>query len=149
MANQKKFSEAIAIVENIGAASLTANTYNSTTWVDMKEFQRFAGVLVGGLTAATGTMVFSLVQATTTTGTSSKAIANCTAVITDDTFDDKQIIINGSAADLDLANGFRFVGLQIVTAVAATIAGAVLLGVYPYDGPASDSDHADVAQIIN
>jgi hypothetical protein len=149
MANQKKFSEIVAVLERIAPASLTAATYNSTTWVEIDDFQKFAGVYMGGAVAAGGTMDFSLVQATDTAGTGSKAISNCTATQLGASDDDEDIIINCTAADLDLANGFRFVGLEITTATAATIAGAYLLGVYPYNGPASDNDNASVTQIVN
>jgi len=148
MASQTKPSEICAILETIGAASLTAGTYNSTTWVEASDFQQYLGVFVGGLTAATGTLVFSLVQATDTAGTASKAISAATATITDDTFDDKQIMINLKTTDLDLANGFRFVGLQAVTATAATLGGAILMGFNPYHGPASDFNAA-VLQVVN
>ena len=149
MANQKKGSEIIAVLENIPAQDLTTATYNSTTWVKADKFQRYMGVFNGGALAASAVLDFSLVQATTSTGTSSKAIANCTATQLGAADDNKQIIINCTVADLDLANSFDFIGLEITTVATAALGAAILYGLYPFDGPASDNDHADVDEIVN
>ena len=149
MANQKKGSEILAVLENIPSQDLTTATYNSTTWVKADKFQRYMGVYNGGALAASAVLDFSLVQATSSAGAGSKAIANCTATQLGATDDNKQIIINCTVADLDNANGFDFIGLEITTVATAALGAAILYGLYPFDGPASDSDHADVIQIVN
>jgi len=150
MANQKKFSEMVAVVSVIDPDAYTAATYTGD-WVEVDDFQKYAALCTVGEMQATSTVDFSIVQATDSSGTGAKAITNCAAtqLTAAGTDSDKQVVINMTVDDLDIANGFRFVAPRAVVATAASDAAAMLVGVYPYNGPASDNDLASVDEIVN
>ena len=145
----QKPSEMAAIAATIDPASLTANTYVSD-WVDMSKFEQVLAVILLGAIATNGTFDAKLRQAVNGSGGSAKditgkALTQLTEVGTDS---NKQALIQCRQDELDVAGGFSFVALSITTATAATIAGAVLLGLNPTYGPASGYDLASVDEIV-
>ena len=60
----------------------------------------------------------------------------------------KQALINVKPEELDTVNGFGFVRLSITVGVAASLAGAQVLGVNPRYATADAFNQAAVAQII-
>lgn len=142
-----KPSERAAIVATIDPASLTANTYVSD-WVDASNFDNLMAVILLGAIAANGTFNAKLIQSKVSAGTSpaditGKAVTELTKAGSDD---NKQVIINLRGDEL--TEGYRYVALSVTTAVAASLAGAAILGFNPNYGPASDYDLASVDEIV-
>lgn len=105
----------------------------------------FAGTL-----GSSATLDAKLIQATDPSGTSSKdttgkSITQLTQAGTDS---DKQAVINCGGDDLDAANNFTHVALLLTVGTATSYAGAVLLGLDPRAGAASDNDLSSVDEIV-
>ncbi len=144
-----KGSEAVAIGGVIdpdanGAGALTSN------YIDAGKFHSMMAIIMVGTMATNSVVDAKLVQATDSSGTgvkdiTGKAITQLTAAGSDS---DKQAIINVLAEEVDVRNGFSFVAIVMTTAAASSDSSAVLLGVNPRHGPASDFDLASVDEIV-
>ncbi len=148
-------SEVAAVLGTIDPDAYAAGAQNSD-WVDLGLFDQVMAVVMVGTIGAGSTVDAKLTQATTSGGAgekdiTGKAITQLTNASPDDS--DKQAVINCRAEELDVANDFRFVRLVQTggTGSPATSVdhGAVLLGFGARYGPASDSDLASVAEIVN
>ncbi len=144
-----KGSQAVAVGGVIdpdanGAGALTSD------YMDAGKFQSLMAIIMMGTMATNSVVDAKLVQATDSSGTgvkdiTGKAITQFTAAGTDS---DKQAIINVLAEELDVAGGFSFVAIIMTVATAASDSAAVLLGMNPRHGPASDFDLASVDEIV-
>jgi hypothetical protein len=103
--------------------------------------------LVGAI-ATNGTCDIAISQATDGSGTGAKDVVAATQLTQAGTDSNKQVVLQCRADQLDLAGGFRYIAVEVVTAVAATIAGAALIGFNPAYGPASGYDVASVDEIV-
>jgi hypothetical protein len=65
------------------------------------------------------------------------------------TDDNKQVMINLRPEQLDVTNGFRWVRLSVTVGTAASLINALLLGVHPRNGLASESNQAGVKQLVS
>ena len=142
-------SERAAVVGVIDPDANAAGALTSD-YVSMGTFHSAMGVVLVGTMGASGTIDAKLVQATDSSGTgvkdiTGKAITQLTQAGTDS---DKQAIINVRAEELDVANGFNHVAIVLTTAAATSDSAAVLLGLDPRVGPASDNDLASVDEIV-
>lgn len=142
-------SDAVAILGNIDPDAYSASTV-TTGWVSAKGFDAFMAIIQAGDLGASATVDAKIEQATDGSGTgakdvSGKAITQLTKAGTDD---NKQAIINLRSEELDVSNGFDFIRLSMTVETAACDAGAVLLGLTPRYGPASDNDVATVDEIV-
>ena len=143
-------SERAAIVATIDPDAYTAAAYSSD-YVDMAKFESIMAVALVGTLGASATAAFKLQQATDSSGTgvkdiTGKAITTITQASPDGS--DGQAIINCRAEDLDMDNSFRYVKAVLTIATATSDAGAVIIGLNPKNGPASDNDLASVAEIV-
>ena len=147
-------SEIAAVLATIDPDAYAAGAQNSD-WVDMGLFDQVKAIVMAGTIGTGSTLDAKLTQATSSAGAgekdiTGKAITQLTQAGSDS---DKQAIINCRAEELDVANDFRFVRLVQTggTGSPATSVdhGAVLLGFGARYGPASDSDLASVAEIVN
>lgn len=141
-------SERIAVVGTVDPQTV-ANTEKLTDAVDMSKWQQVMFVLMLG-DMASETIDFKLQESATSGGTytdiTGKAATQLAAHATNN--DNKQIIINLKAQELGA--GKQFVKGRVITGGATGGPAAVLaLGVAPRHGPASDSDLADVVQIVS
>lgn len=142
-------SERAAVVGVIDPDANTAATY-LTEWVPAKNFSKFLAVIMAGDLGASATIDAKIRQATDSSGTgakdvSGKAITQLTKAGSDD---NKQALINFSAADLDINNDFTHVALSMTVGTATSDSGAALLGFDPRFGPASDNDTTTVDEIV-
>lgn len=142
-------SERVAVGGVIDPDANAAGALTSD-YVSLAEFHSCMGIVMVGTMGSTGTIDAKLVQATDSAGTgvkdiTGKAITQLTEAGTDD---DKQAVINCRAEELDVDNGFDHVALVLTTAAATSDSAAVLLGLDPRHGPASDSDLASVDEIV-
>lgn len=142
-------SEMAAIVGAIDPDAYTAATYE-TGWIDMSNFQTVMAVVMAGALGTSATLDAKLEQASDGSGTGAKDItgAAITQLTQAGSDSDKQAVIECWAEDLDLANGFTHVRLSMTVATATSDCGAVVLGMNPRYGPASDYDAATVDEIV-
>lgn len=144
-----KGTEQCAIVGVIDPDVTTASTV-VTDYADAGLFEALVGVVLAGTLGSSATVDAKLVQATDSSGTGAKditgkAITQLTEAGTDS---DKQALINVRAEELDVANSFTHVALSVTVGTATSDLGAVLLGLNPRMGPASDNDLASVDEIV-
>lgn len=144
-----KPSEMVAVVANIDPDAYAASTVTSG-WVSLRDFGAVMAIIQAGTLGASATLDAKLEQATDTSGTSAKditgkAITQLTQAGTDS---DKQSLINCRADELDVENGFDCVRVSLTVGTATSDAGAVLLGVNPARGHASDFDATTVDEIV-
>lgn len=120
-----QFVESVLLADAIVPASTSVQVNGS--YVQAKGAAGVAVFHVGAI-AAGGTLTFQIRQAKDSTGTGVKALKAATAFA--DTDDNKHVIIRFRAEELDVQNGFDYVRIECVAAVAASVIAAEL---YLYD----------------
>ncbi len=100
---------------------------SSSTYIDVSEYGRFAFLVMCGATDDTA-ITGQVVQATAAAGTGSKSItgAALTGTVLAGTNDNKWSIIEVETRRLDIANSFRYVGLDLAATGGSASAMAVL-----------------------
>jgi len=144
-------SEQAAVVATIDPDVLPAATYTSD-YVEAALFANFIATIMAGTLGASATVDAKLVQATDSGGTgkkdiTGKAITQLTQASPDDS--DKQAIINLKPEELDVNNDFTHFALELTVATATSDGGAIIQGLDPRFGPASDNNLASVAEVVN
>lgn len=138
MGPNQKLSDGLAILGVIDAISTTTTV--SSGWVSMQNFERLLAVIDVGVFGASATVNALLNQATTSGGAGSKAITGkAITQLVAATGNSQQAMINCADQELDLANGFGFVQLQITVATAASVVAGILLGGVPDFEPPVDA----------
>ncbi len=140
-------SERAAVLATINPidAQTTARTSN---WTSLKQFDRAMAIVLAG--NITGTIDAKLQQATDSSGTGAKDIANKAVNTFAATDDNEQAVINVRGSELDLDNGFDHIALVVTpTGGTANVISGILLGFDPRFGPASDNDATTVNDIAN
>lgn len=150
MNSNTKPSDFICVAGAIDPQSNAAAATKTSDYVDMAQFNSMLAVLNVGAITSTGKVDAKLVQAKDSSGTdkkdiSGKAITQLTEAGTDS---NKQIEINLFAEELDTANGFRYVALEVTNTTAAALVSAVILGAAGRYDPASDSNVSSVDEIV-
>ena len=142
-------SQLAAVVGAIDPDALAAATY-TTGWISMSDFQSIMAVVMVGTLGASATVDAKLEQATDASGTGAKDVAgsDITQLTEAGSDDDKQVVIECNAEDLDIALDFTHVRLSVTIGAATSDAGAVVLGMSPRYAPASDNDTATVSEIV-
>lgn len=143
-------SDRAAVVGVIDPDATAAGTV-TTGWIDASDFERFMAIVFAGTLGTNATVDAKLQQATDGSGTGVKDITNkAITQLTQDGTDesDKQAVINLTAEELDVANGFTHFRLSVTIGTATSDAGGVVLGMDARYGPASDNDAASVAEIV-
>jgi hypothetical protein len=144
-------SEKFAIVATIDPDAYAASTsaYGSD-WVNTEYFHEYLAVVHVGTLATSATVDAAVVQASSATGASSKAITgkSITQLTEGGTDSDKQALINIRTDELDVANGFSFIRLEMTVGTASADSGGVIWGTEPRFGPANDNDLASVDEIV-
>lgn len=150
MNTNMKPSEVAGILARLDPVSQAAATV-TTGWVAVKDWHRLMAILMVGALGASATVDAKIQQASDGAGTGAKdlsptkAITQLTQAGTDS---NKQVIINVAPHDLDLDGGFTHVRLSVTVAVAACLISALVVGVAPRSGPASDGDASTVDEIV-
>lgn len=120
-----------------------------TGWISMSDFQCIMAIVMAGTLGTAATLDAKLEQAQDASGTGAKDVAGSDITqLVKASDDDKQAIIECWAEDLDLANDFTHVRLSMTVGAATSDCGAVVMGLNPRYGPASDYDLASVAEIV-
>jgi hypothetical protein len=144
-----KGSELFAVLATIDPASLAVGTV-TTGWLSVANFHALVASIETGALGTSATLDAKLQQALDSSGTSAKDITGkaITQLTQAGGGSAKQILINVKPEELDTVNGFGFVRLSITVGVAASLAGAQVLGVNPRYATADAFNQAAVAQII-
>lgn len=127
MPNTHTLTEVIDVTQHHVPLLRAANTYTSGTYTDMSAYEGGVFLIEVGAMVATATLNAQVVQATSSAGAGSKNLTNAALVEVADTGGSKLYAIEFRTGKLDLANGFKFVGLTVVTANANVTFGTVLL----------------------
>jgi len=142
-----KPSDDIAVLATIDPDAYSTGA-QSSDYASFEYFEEMMAIVSAGIIAASGTLDFKLQQATSATGASAKDISSKSITQFDTGDNDKQVVINLRADELDVANSFAFVKAVMTLTTAGGDAGAIVLGVKPNHGPASGHDLASVAEIV-
>ena len=146
--SSQKISESLAFLAAINPISQGVGTAVSG-WVSMRDMHRLLALVDVGVLGTAATVDAKLQQATDSSGTGAKditgkAITQLTKAGTDD---NKQVLVNLRASDLDVAGGFEHVQLSITVGGAASLVSGALLGVPAYE-PANAFNQAAVDEIV-
>lgn len=141
-------SEEIGLVGVINPASYAAGT-QTTGWVSVKDFQTFMAILTVGALGTSATVDAKLEQATSSGGAGAKDVTgkSITQLTQAGSDSNKQVIIDLRHSHLDIKNDFSYVRLSVTVAVAASILGAVILGVHAQNTPVTSLDLSTVDEI--
>ena len=121
----------------------------STAYIAMKDFESLMAIIMAGTLGTAATLDAKFEQATDSGGTGKKDITGkAITQLVKATNDDDQAVINLRADELDVEGGFTHVRLTMTVAAATSDSGAVVLGMDPHYGPASDNDLASVQEIV-
>lgn len=144
-----KPSEIAGLVGIIDPDAYTAATY-TTGWVSTAKWTALMAIVMAGDLGSSATLNAKLQQASDSSGTGAKDITGkaITALTQAGTDDNKQAIINLRGEELDVDNGFNHVRLSMTVATATSDAGALLLGLFPARGPATDVDATTVDEVV-
>ena len=130
--------------DNNGAAAYTS------AYVSMSTFNQVLAIVQTGTLGSSATVDFKLVQATDSSGTSSKDISGkAITQLVKASNDDDQAVINCRSEELDVANGFDYVAMTMTVGTATSDCSAIMLGMTPRYAPASDNDLASVQEIVS
>lgn len=142
-------TDEIGIAAMIDPDAYGAGTYNSG-WVSLSVFNTVMAIITAGDMGGGGLIDASIQQATDGAGTGAKAVAGkaITQMTQAGGSSNTQAIIEVDGEDLDVDANFTHVRISLVVAGAACDAAAVLIGIDPRYGPASDVDAATVAEIV-
>ena len=145
-----KGHEVVATVGVIDPDVTAASTVVSD-YADAGQFESMLATVMAGTLGSSATLDAKLVQATDSSGTSSKditgfAITQMTQAGTDQS--DTQATIACRAEDLDMDNDFTHVALSITVAVATSDAGGILQGLNSRSLPATEDQLASVGENI-
>lgn len=143
-----KFSDRSGILATLDPASVAASTV-VTSWVPVAKWHTIAALIATGVLGASATVDAKLRQATDSSGTSAKDITGKSITqLVKASHDNKQVVIECKADDLDTTNGFTHVALSVTVGTAASLLSALLIGTNPRYAPATDFDSANVVQVV-
>jgi len=139
-----KPSDRAVLAGVIDPDAYAAATYTSG-WVSLVTYYSIMAILTVGDIVATGTVDAKLQQATDSGGTGAKDVSgsDITQLTAAGTDSNKQVIINCTADDLDVANSFTHVRLSVTLGTAGADMGAVVLGHDARSQPATDLSTVD------
>ncbi len=143
-------SQCSALVGVIDPDAYAAGTY-TTGWWDTAEIEKALAIVSAGDFVATGVLSAKIQQATSSAGAGAKdvtalAITNLTQAGTDD---NKQAMINVTAADLDFNNGFRYARLSVTLTTAGADMSAVVIGTNFRRGDGKSHNLTSVDEVVS
>ena len=140
--------DSVAVVATIDPDAYAAAAYTSD-WVDMSKFHDIQAIVLAGEMDATSTIDIVLQQATDSSGTGAKNITGKSATQLTDTDDDKQVVLNCRADELDKDNKFDFLAVKVTVGTAASDMGAVIIGFDARYEAATANDLSTVDEIVS
>ncbi len=148
MTPNAKPSEHLSVLATIDPVSSSAS--QNTGWVNAANFFAFLAIIDVGVMTATGTVDAKFQQATDNSGTGVKDISPVKAItqLLAAGGNNRQVLLNMKAADLDVENKFSWIRLNVNAATAASLVQATLLGCYPRYEDGAAFNQAGVAQVV-
>lgn len=144
----QKFTEGTALVAVANPVSVSAGTA-ATGWVKAADFALFAAVIATGVLGTSATLDAKLQQATDSSGTGAKDITGKSITqLVKASHDNKQVIINLRADELDVNNAFTHFRLSVTVGTAASVLTALVLGTGARYEPANAYNLASVVQVV-
>lgn len=148
MTPNAKPSEHLSVLATIDPVSQVAATV-TTGWVSAANFFAFMALLGVGAMTATCTVDAKFQQATDNIGTgvkdvTGKAITQLLAA----GGNNRQVLLNMKAADLDVEGQFKFIRLSVTVGTAATLLNAAVIGAYPRYEDGAQFNQVGVAQVV-
>lgn len=140
--------DSVAVVAAIDPDAYTAAAYTSD-WVDMSKFHDVMAIVSAGTMEATSTIDIVLRQATDSSGTGAKNITGKSSTQLTDSDDDKQVVLNCRADELDKDNSFDYLAVQVTVGTAASDMGAIIIGFDARYESATANDLASVDEIVS
>lgn len=130
-----------AVLDPISQAAATV----TTGWVSMATYDAICAILQTGALGTGATVDAKLEQATTSGGAGAKDITGkaITQLTEAGSKDNKQVVINCRADELDVAGGFAYVRLSVTVGTAASLINAVILGFDARYQPATAATSVD------
>lgn len=143
-------SDLMAVAGVIDPDANAAAAY-STAWIDMGDFEDIMAIVMAGALGTSATLNAKLEQAQNSSGTGVKDITGkaITALTDAGSDSDKQAVIECSAEELDVTNGFTHARLTMTVAVATSDCAAIVIGHKSRYKPARDHDLASVDEIVS
>jgi hypothetical protein len=143
-----KISEQLALLGVISAVSQGVGSVSSG-WISAANHERFMAIVATGVLGTAATVDAKIQQATDSSGTNAKDVANkAITQIVKASGDNKQALINLKADELDMAGGFNYVQLTITVGAAASLVSAAVLGGVGKNLPATGLNPASVVQVV-
>lgn len=145
-----KASEVVAVLGTVDPDAYAPGA-QSSDWIDMSKFHAALGIIALGDLGTDVTVVAKWEQATTSGGTPKDVTGRVTATLSASNTPTK---LDLRADDLDAANNYRWARLTVTATdssspeTAASDYAALVLGVWPRNGIASDQDLASVKEIV-
>lgn len=141
-------SENVAVLATLDPASVAASTV-TTGWVNAGLFLHIMALIQTGVLGASATVDAKLQQATDSSGTGAKDVTGKKLTqIVKASGDNKQAIINLKPQELDVSNGFNYVRLSLTVGTAASLVGAVVVGMIARYGSCEQFNQAATAQVV-
>ncbi len=143
-----KLNEKLAILATLDPASVAPGTV-LTSWVHVSEVNNVMALVQTGVLGTAATVDAKMQQATSSAGAGAKDITGkAITQLTQAADDNKQVTIEVTQNDLDMANGFEYVALSVTVGAAASIVGAALIGGNPRYAPTTSLNQAAVVQVV-
>jgi hypothetical protein len=141
----QRFSEGFAPLVHEPADALAAAVYNSN-WVSMAEYHRAVLILSVGTMAATATLNVLLQEATDATGTGAQAIVGkaITQLTQAGGDGDDLVCIELRSEEMDAANNYDFLRVQVTVANAQVELAYVLFGMISRHKPVPVANWTEV-----
>lgn len=139
-----RLSDHVTVAAVLDPVSQGAGTV-TTGWVSLVTFRAILAVLQVGAMTTNSTVDAKLQQAKDSSGTGAKDISgkSITQLTKAGSDDNKQVLINCRADELDGDNSFTHARLSITVAAAASLLNAVVFGYQPRYGPQTNKSTVD------
>lgn len=148
MTPNAKASEIVSVLANYNAAAVAASTV-TTGWISAANHERFLAIVSAGVLGSSATLDAKLQQASDSSGTGAKDITGkAITQMVKATGDNDTALINLSAAELDVNNGFTHFRLSLTVGTATSQLDAKVLGLNPRYLPASAFNIAGVVETV-
>lgn len=139
-------SDVCGVVGIIDPDATAASTV-TTAWIDAKRFIQYQAIIMAGTLGASATVDAKIEEATDGSGTGAQDLTGkAITQLVKASNDDDQAAINLRATEL--SSGFTHFRLSLTVGTATSDVGAVVLGLFPAQGPATDYDLASVVEVV-
>lgn len=121
-----KISEALRIEQGVLNADIA--TDRTSAYYDASGFRRFAAKVFAKDVNSDKNVTVQLLQATDSSGTGAKALSSLVTVLSDDSpSGDVEAIAEAQDTDFDVANGFKYIAVQLTSDDTTVLANANLI----------------------